>query len=240
MSRSLLTVLAVAATTIGLILPEACQAQFVPYSGLGYYGWGGYPYAASAQIGANMQAANALRQADTRAAANRISQRHQQANQALVQNARLNATRAEQSQQDVNRLRMELSRSQTPQLPPQSSQLPAAEVSQAEVPLPAQPAEPTAQGERTKLVVKWPSIFLDPRFEEPRTELEALADKIKPLKNGLTSEQYDQFYQLIVQMVDILKKMQKEMNVAEYNLAGEFLNSLVLEARSLVKKKASS
>jgi hypothetical protein len=165
------------------------------------------------------------------------ARQHENMNRYLLGQAQSNTAWVTQNTAQLNQFRMQEMQRQSAQVAAMS-QLPGATAGAAPPPTtmlpllaaesvtPAQ-AKPSAQPSSGG--TGWPSLLGDPRFAQPRAELEKLLAADQASEAGLTTGQYEEIVAAAVRMKDILRGMAGELNAAEYLLVDDFLKQLMAE-----------
>ncbi len=209
---------------------EKAQAQFVPHTRYGSYGWGPFVSPSAAVVDRGVMAAQ--KGADRRQQLGQTYQEKTQRNEFLKQQSRQNSAWIAQNQAAVDQIRMQQVQTQSQQLAAMAARAPAAEAS-------GTPLVDIYESEKSKTEapasdgpVRWPSLLLDPRFERPRVKLDKLLAAWKSTEAGLTSAEYQEIANLAGQMKETLRGLAPQLNAAEYLTVQEFLDDIIRRAQA--------
>ncbi len=212
-------------------LADRAEAQYVPYARYGNYGFGPYVSPSSAYV--DRGAVAAQKGADRRQQLDQTFQQHTATNRYLLEQAQQNSAWIAQNQATVDQFRLQ-------QVQTQSQQFAAAQTARAQPPAGSLPLvtlyeaqKKAASPEGAKQgAVRWPTLLMDPRFDEPRAKLDKLLEAWKSSKVGLTSGEYEEMAALARQMKDILRGMAAQLNAAEYLTVQDLLDDVIAKAQA--------
>lgn len=80
--------------------------------------------------------------------------------------------------------------------------------------------------------MRWPTLLLDPRFDEPRAKLDKLIGEWKRNKAGLTSAEYEEIATAAKQMKEVLRGLAPQLNASEFLNVQDLLDDVIAKAES--------
>jgi hypothetical protein len=103
-------------------------------------------------------------------------------------------------------------------------------------------AGPVISARASTELIRWPTVLLDPRFDEARAKIEAPYRRVEAESKPMTADDYVQMVATANGMKATLKQMAYEISAAEYMATEQFLDQLIkeAEARAEAKEKASA
>jgi len=209
------------------VAPPA-PAQIVPYGGYGY-GWG--PYASPSRSYVDRGVMAQQKGANQRMMLSQAYSQHQNTNQFLLGQSSRTPSPYLGIDASVEQARMQQAQRQSQQVAAMNRQRDVFSRMAPGVPI----VPPSSVLQRAANQTRWPSLLTDPRFDEPRREIDKLLAREQSSEVRLTSGEYEEIVEAAAQMKDILRSVASRVNAAEYLAVEKFLDEMIQQYQSKAK-----